>query len=480
MSTAGQPLDPYTILLTVGVLYTLMPLTVWTVLQGRHNRTTLALWCVGALLTGVNYMLFGLRGVVPSFVTLQLANALGFTGHAMRWAALRRERGLPVRVLPLAAVVALAVLAYLVAAETSVKARVSVATVALIVASTALARESWMLARSAGSRSAQMVAITYLMLALAALLRLLIILATPGDDPVVFDFTLDVYLLLFVGLLTALWGNIGYMGFAIEQAERRVAARTAELAVAQAGREVAERQAAAMKALSDERQELLRVISHEARQPLHNAQAVLQGVDDALHTGVAASEAAAARIARARSVLRQITASLDNTLAASTVLVESDRTAALRDVDIDMLIELCLGDLPQAERARVDVVRQTDVRTAAMDIGLMRLALRNLLANAFKYGQPGTPVVVTLQDSDEPLALLIDVGNQGPAVPDDLVPRMFERGVRGRHGNGTGGRGLGLYLVQRVMELHGGSAELLRNTPEGIVVRLVLVQAPAD
>ena len=473
MPTTGQPLDPYTILLTVGVLYTLMPLTVWTVLQGRHNRITLALWCLGALLTGLNYMLFGLRGVVPSFVTLQLANALGFTGYAMRWAALRRERGLPVRWGPLVAVVALAVLAYVAAAETSVKARVTVATLVLIVASAALAREAWLLARSAGSRSAQMVAATYLMLALAALLRLLIILATAGANPVVFDFTLDVYLLLFVGLLTALWGNIGYMGFAIEQAERRVAARTAELAVAQAGREVAERQAEEMKALSDERQELLRVISHEARQPLHNAQAVLQGVDDALHTGAAASEAAATRITRARAVLRQITASLDNTLAASTVLVESDRTASLRDVDIEMLLELCVGDLPQAERVRVDVVRQTDVRTAAMDIGLMRLALRNLLDNALAYGTPGSRVTLRVADSDEPLALLIEVADNGPGIPAELLPRLFARGVRGRLDRH--GQGLGLYIVRRAMQRQGGTVAV-RSGPEGTVFTLTVPQ----
>jgi len=88
---------------------------------------------------------------------------------------------------------------------------------------------------------------------------------------------LDVALVLVTGMLTALWGNVGYLGVAMEHAQRLEGARRAELAAATARGEQAERQAAELKALSDERQELLRVISHEVRQPIHNAQAVLQG-----------------------------------------------------------------------------------------------------------------------------------------------------------------------------------------------------------
>ena len=241
-------------------------------------------------------------------------------------------------------------------------------------------------------------------------------------------------------------------------------------------RQRSEQHAAELHQLLAERSTMLDVLAHEVRQPLHNAAAALQRAKVAL--AAVADPVAAQRVQRAEVVLSQVLSSIDNTLASASLLGRAGPIAR-QDTDIDTFLQVAIADMPPTERQRVRIERLTGTRTASMDMGLMRLALRNLLANAFKYGLPGTPVVVTLQDSDDPLALLIDVSNQGPAVPDDLVPHMFERGVRGRHDSGPGGRGLGLYIVQRVMELHGGSAELLRNTPEGITVRLVLVQAPA-
>lgn len=42
------------------------------------------------------------------------------------------------------------------------------------------------------------------------------------------------------------------------------------------------------------------------------------------------------------------------------------------------------------------------------------------------------------------------------------------------------GLGLGLYIVHRVMELHGGSVALVRNTPQGVTMRLTIVQPLGD
>jgi signal transduction histidine kinase len=125
-------------------------------------------------------------------------------------------------------------------------------------------------------------------------------------------------------------------------------------------------------------------------------------------------------------------------------------------------------------------VRQTRTRTASMDLGLMRLALRNLLSNALKYGSPDAPVTVRLSDSDNPLALLIDVIDTGQAVPDAVLGRLFERGARGHGADAPPGHGLGLFFVRRVMELHGGQVELARNGSGGVTMRLVLDQSPGE
>jgi len=110
----------------------------------------------------------------------------------------------------------------------------------------------------------------------------------------------------------------------------------------------------------------------------------------------------------------------------------------------------------------------------------MRLALRNLLSNALKYSPAGSPVTIRLADSDEPLALLIDVEDGGNGVSATLLPHLFERGARGGGPYGRAGHGLGLYIVRRVMELHGGRVQLLRNTSAGSTMRLVVEQSQPD
>jgi len=246
----------------------------------------------------------------------------------------------------------------------------------------------------------------------------------------------------------------------------------------QAVRSEVERHARATEELLAEREEMLDVLAHEVRQPLNNASAALQGaaavLDEVGHA--AASE----RLGRAQSTLTHVLASIDNNLAVASLLARRD--AILRvDTDIDALLAVACADLPPGERKRVRVVRATPTRTAAMDMSLMRLALRNLLANALRYSPAELPVGVRISDLDEPLALAIDVIDSGPGIPPALRDRLFQRANRARGAHrASHGMGLGLYIVRRVMELHGGSVELLRDTPQGVTMRLVIPQTLDD
>lgn len=246
-----------------------------------------------------------------------------------------------------------------------------------------------------------------------------------------------------------------------------------------AARLVAEQQAHALSERVAEREEFVRILAHEVRQPLNNASAALQGARSALSdrgappVPGAETSGAADAVQRAQSVIGQIVASLNNTLAATALLASPDRIEC-HDADVGMLIELSLGDLDPQARHRVRIERQTSTRTASMDLGLIRLALRNLLGNALAYSPADTEVVLRISDSDDPLALVLEVLDQGPGVPPSLRPHLFERGARGD--SGLPGHGLGLFIVQRVMALHGGLVDLRPNTPQGSIFRLWLAQ----
>jgi PAS domain S-box-containing protein len=253
-------------------------------------------------------------------------------------------------------------------------------------------------------------------------------------------------------------------------AQRRAEAERREALLREQGlRNAAEAQARSLRELLEQRDEFVRVLAHEVRQPLNNASAALQSA----LAGLPASEGAAARVVRAQAVIRQIVASLDNTLASATLLANPQPLDA-RDADVGALVELSLGDLDAEQRSRVRVERVSPTRTASMDIGLMRLALRNVLGNALAYSPAGSEVVLRVIDSDEPLALVFEVADLGPGIADELMPRLFERGVRGTHG--LPGHGIGLHVVKRVMELHGGRVEVRPNQPHGAIFRLWLPQ----
>ncbi len=255
---------------------------------------------------------------------------------------------------------------------------------------------------------------------------------------------------------------------------REVAVLSAALAEARevAMRATGELQDAKEEALArlKERSEMLDVLAHEVRQPLNNASAALQAAT--VELARSGEQGAAEPLRRAEAVLGDVQASIGNTLAVASLLVGGEHIEGM-DTDIDALIEVAIADMPRDQRARVVVERATSTRTASMEPGLMRLALRNLLSNALRCSPPGSPVVVRVSDSDEPLALILDVMDRGAGISDEQRPTLFQRGSRR-----PGGRrqGLGLYIVRRVMELHRGSVQVERSSVGGTTMRLVINQ----
>lgn len=254
-----------------------------------------------------------------------------------------------------------------------------------------------------------------------------------------------------------------------EYRQRRLALQEEQLL-----RQQAERHARELEELLAERSRMLDVLAHEVRQPLHNASAALQSAHEVLNVSQAVD--AVLPLRRAQSVLTQVTSSIDNTLAAASLLARDD-PIGLEDTDIDTLIALVISDLSEADQAHIAIERATPTRTLVADMSLVRLALRNLLINAVRHAPRGTPVTVRVADSDDPLAIFIDVIDEGPGIDAQLAGHLFERGVRGIT---SSGHGLGLFIVQRVMQLHNGRALLLHNTPGQVVFRLSFNQPLTD
>ncbi|MFE9822515.1 ATP-binding protein [Streptomyces sp. NPDC005791] len=117
--------------------------------------------------------------------------------------------------------------------------------------------------------------------------------------------------------------------------------------------------------------------------------------------------------------------------------------------------------------------------TVLADPTRIQQVLVNLLANARTHTPPGTTVTARVRQASRELPwVTLEVQDDGPGIPAELQPRVFERFARGdasrsRHAGSTG---LGLAIVQAVVAAHGGLAEV-RSVPGDTVFA---VHLPAD
>jgi signal transduction histidine kinase len=107
----------------------------------------------------------------------------------------------------------------------------------------------------------------------------------------------------------------------------------------------------------------------------------------------------------------------------------------------------------------------------------LHLALTNVLQNALDYTSEGR---VTLQTASEDGHVIVMVRDTGQGIPPEVQPRIFERFYRGDQARTSRGVGLGLAMVRKVAELHGGTIEVESQPGEGSTFRLILpVDCPA-
>jgi two-component system OmpR family sensor kinase len=150
-------------------------------------------------------------------------------------------------------------------------------------------------------------------------------------------------------------------------------------------------------------------------------------------------------------------------------------------IDVSALVDSC------AEAAKVTGARQT-WRTAISpglattgDQELLRRAVDNLLANVRTHTPAGTIATVTAARSNG--SVVIDVSDDGPGVPAERLPRLFDRFYRGSAAETPcPGSGLGLAIVTAVAAAHDGAAEATLNDPHGLRITMTLPanEAPAS
>jgi len=141
-------------------------------------------------------------------------------------------------------------------------------------------------------------------------------------------------------------------------------------------------------------------------------------------------------------------------------------------VDLSALVRECADRAQTADPQRTWHIKVATGLVTDGDEELLRQAIDNLLANVRAHTRAGTVATITADRDGGNIA--IEVSDDGPGVPGDQLPRIFERFYRGPAPSPRPGSGLGLAIVSAIVTAHHGTAEAAANHPHGLRVTLTL------
>jgi len=240
------------------------------------------------------------------------------------------------------------------------------------------------------------------------------------------------------------------------------------------------RRVEALREADRQKNEFLALLAHELRTPL-------APIRTALHV-IGQPRAEPSEIARAHAIaerqLRHMARLMDDLL--DVVRVGEGRIDLNREtIDLRDLVRRgveAAGSAANERRQNVEVDLPPDPVRLFVDPTRIEQVLANLLGNAVKYTDRGGTIRVRVaRDEDD---ALLEVSDNGIGIDPKAHPRIFDLFVQEdrRLDRSVGGMGIGLTLVRRLIELHGGTVEASSPGPglgSRFVVRLPLRQAGA-
>jgi signal transduction histidine kinase len=278
--------------------------------------------------------------------------------------------------------------------------------------------------------------------------------------------------------------GMGRLGFrevdaladALDALADRVRMRESQLQTARGWAEqaayAARRDADRLVELGREREDLLRMMSHDVRIPLN---AVLMQAE-LLRRGARDDEVRRRATSIAVSV-RRVTAMIQDLLDMS-LAQEGRLRLALERIELEPFAREVLDRLQgvlAVERVRLSAHSPPAVLA---DPNRLERVLVNLLSNALKYSPPDREVRLDLGGSEA--GATVAVTDEGPGIAPDELPRISERYYRGERTSGKEGLGLGLFISRLLVEAHGGTLRVDSERGKGSTFRVMLpVTLPA-
>jgi len=217
------------------------------------------------------------------------------------------------------------------------------------------------------------------------------------------------------------------------------------------------------------RVDFFQAVSHELKTPITVMKGQLGGMLDGI--GVYADRDK--YLARSLAVANQMESLVQELLTVSRM--ERGGELSMIPVELTALIRNCLQNYDELFRQKEQEV-VADLPPEIWNVGdpaLLKKALGNLLLNAALYSPEGIKIWISARKKGN--NIILSVENEGAHIAPEQLPHLFEPFFRSdpSRSRQTGGSGLGLYLVQKIAEQHGGSCQI-QNTDRGVCATLIL------
>lgn len=458
------PLHLPTAYFIAGILYLIMPISVWLMLRKRQGLSN-TLWCLGGLAFGLSLILLGMRGKWPDALTYELAIWLLVLGPLLRVGALRHVLKRPVWLTGLLALSLVHVAVYVVLhvivnnpslrfVWTSLGATAALAWLAL------LARDVY---RRRQSISAQWIFVCYLALAAVLVIRIPGVLLGLSEPTAMISDPLS-NVLIFLGVVTAIVGNIGFLGIFIE----RMNQETLESAKVQVRQEEATRLSEQIAQLDRRRSvgEIAASLAHELSQPLTNIYLIADRMEMSLQQRQDESlnkyfEDLNRNTQKAGDILGRIRAFIQSKSThferVELNQVITDVSALIHDLAYNESVDLQVDLPPQGLAVRADPVQLSQI-------------FMNVMRNAIQatHGQPLRQLQIRVWREGK--MAHITLTDNGPGLPAEALSQAGTAFFTTK----TEGLGVGLSISKSIAHQHGGSLSIGNSPMGGAVVALQL------
>jgi two-component system, OmpR family, phosphate regulon sensor histidine kinase PhoR len=230
------------------------------------------------------------------------------------------------------------------------------------------------------------------------------------------------------------------------------------------------------KRLAVLKDDFISAMTHELQTPIATASAAVEALQhfNALENPVRTKE----YLQIAQNQLVQLSGMVDQTLS----LAAEERNGFQinpRPVDLNHLIPALLQRIEFAADRPVQLHFDNQINASiSADPEYLTQALQNLIENAIKYCPTDRTPDIQIRAAAMNLGYKIEVKDNGDGIPELYRDKLFDRFYRAPLTNNIKGFGLGLYVVQRIAEGHGGKAYLQASNENGSIFALDIPTKP--